>query len=242
VATFTATVDLNMRWFGNDLVGQAGDTYRIADALYDEFNAAFGTTGLIPGLSWIVIDESTTDVVGGVTVSGVAASRRVIVASSSVAAAWQSSATVFAKVYATSTQSVPHDVATTMNFDTVESDIHGFWSSTQPTRLTVPSGFGGVPFIVQAGTFTELDPVQDVILYVRSNVDTGGIRGTQQSFPQTGSNNNPIGYIATPPVPVLLNAGDYIEFIVYVDSLTGDKTFGTAGGGSPTWMAITRLG
>lgn len=60
MATFTSTSDLNIRWLGNDLVGPAGTVHRIPDALYDEFDAAYGA--IIPGLSW-----TSTDEIDGVT-------------------------------------------------------------------------------------------------------------------------------------------------------------------------------
>lgn len=56
MAKFTATVPLNIKWYGNDLVGPAGTIHRIPDAFYDEFVAAFGS--LIPGLTWVTTDET----------------------------------------------------------------------------------------------------------------------------------------------------------------------------------------
>jgi nitrous oxidase accessory protein NosD len=58
VARFTASVPLNIKWNGNELVGASGATHRIPDALVDEFTAAFGSS--IPGLSWVTQDETTT--------------------------------------------------------------------------------------------------------------------------------------------------------------------------------------
>ena len=60
MATFTADVPLNMRWFGNEINGAVGATHRINDALYEEFNTAFA--GRIPGFAWIAINEATGDV------------------------------------------------------------------------------------------------------------------------------------------------------------------------------------
>ena len=55
MAKFTASVPLNIRWFGNEIAGAAGATHRIPDALYDEFNGAYA--GVIPGLTWVEDDE-----------------------------------------------------------------------------------------------------------------------------------------------------------------------------------------
>lgn len=58
MSKFTAGIDLDLKWNGNDLSGPAGTEFRIPDALYDEFNDAYA--GLIPGLTWTVIDELGT--------------------------------------------------------------------------------------------------------------------------------------------------------------------------------------
>lgn len=55
MAKFTSSVPLNIRWLGNELAGPAGTVHRIPDALYEEFDAAFG--GLIPGLTWTDTNE-----------------------------------------------------------------------------------------------------------------------------------------------------------------------------------------
>ena len=144
-----------------------------------------------------------------------------------------------AKVYYTTTQDVPHNTNTVMTMDSVESDPAGYWSAGSPTKLTVPTGKGGVPFLVMGGSFTLLDPAQDVIMFVQVN-GSDGVRGSTRSYPQTGTNNNPVGYIATEPVPVVLQDGDYIELVIYIDNAAGPGTFGFSGN-SPTWLALVRL-
>jgi hypothetical protein len=138
------------------------------------------------------------------------------------------------------TESVNHNTATDMTFDTAVHDPDGYWSAGDPTKLTIPAGKGGV-FIVQAGTFVggTAVPTQDCIIYIQKN-DTEGVIGSVRSYPQTGANGNPIGYIATNPVTVALTEGQYVKFIVYIDNPAGAITFGNSLG-SPTWIALTRL-
>jgi glycerophosphoryl diester phosphodiesterase len=57
MAKFTATVPLDLRYFGNEIVGAAGATHRIEDSLADEFESQFGDR--IPGFTWVVQDEAT---------------------------------------------------------------------------------------------------------------------------------------------------------------------------------------
>jgi hypothetical protein len=144
-----------------------------------------------------------------------------------------------AKVYFSATQSVGHNTNTAMLMDTVESDSGGYWSPDAPTRLTVPVGKGGVPFIVAGGSFTTLSPAQDCIVFIRVNGNSG-VRGSTRSYPQTGTNDNPIGYIATKSVPVVLEDGDFIELVVYFDSPGETGNFGHSGS-SPTWLSLVRL-
>lgn len=56
MAKFTAQVALNIKWYGNELVGPPGTVHRIPDALYDEFHAQVEPT--IPGIvTWNPTDE-----------------------------------------------------------------------------------------------------------------------------------------------------------------------------------------
>jgi hypothetical protein len=57
VAKFTASVPLNLEWFGYQIVGAAGATHRIDDALADEWAAGPGAH--IPGFAWVLQDETT---------------------------------------------------------------------------------------------------------------------------------------------------------------------------------------
>jgi hypothetical protein len=144
-----------------------------------------------------------------------------------------------AKGYSTTTQSVPDNTNTAMLMDSIESDGEGYWSSHAPTRLTVPAGKGGVPFIVAGGTFTTLSPANDCIVFIRVNGGSG-VRGSTRSYSQTGTNHNPIGYIAAKTVPVVLEDGDYIELVIYFDSPGDTGIFGHSGN-SPTWLSLVRL-
>ena len=56
MAKFTCTEPLNIAWHGNDLIGTSTTTYRIPDALYDEFVASVVPT--IKGtVTWVSTDE-----------------------------------------------------------------------------------------------------------------------------------------------------------------------------------------
>lgn len=65
MATFTATVPLNIRWNGLALQGAAGDRLRIPDALYEEFRDE-----VVPNIPGGVTWESRTDLVFDVTAYG----------------------------------------------------------------------------------------------------------------------------------------------------------------------------
>ena len=66
MATFTASVDLDLRYFGNAVVGTAGTTHRIPDALAEEFEEDVAPG--IPGFAWVVQDEGSTILAGTITV------------------------------------------------------------------------------------------------------------------------------------------------------------------------------
>lgn len=61
MAKFTASVPLNIRWYGNEINGAAGATHRIPDALSEEFAA--NEAARIPGFAWVIEDE-TSAIVG----------------------------------------------------------------------------------------------------------------------------------------------------------------------------------
>lgn len=155
-----------------------------------------------------------------------------------------------AKVYSSTTQSIPHNPSPppALTFDTVESDPDGYWSSGASTRLTIPAGLGGFPVLLLGGTFTNDNVGSDLLIEIWKNgaVMRGGIHTSPGANPLHNP-GQPQGYVMPEPVidPAPVD-GDYYELRVYQDQGTGGGTAAiTVGHASAidaqSWLGIIRL-
>lgn len=114
--------------------------------------------------------------------------------------------------------SLPQYQETRIPFNTVSYDDYGFFNPAQPSRLTIPAGFG----ITRAKlTFTtetsfSVNPYNALITVKKNGQYTSGIPGTgRQASPPS---YNPQVMATTAWIPV--NAGDYFELFVYVNGIS----------------------
>lgn len=115
-----------------------------------------------------------------------------------------------ANVSRSTAQSCSSGVQTTISFDTEMYDLRNMWSSGAPTRLTVPSGMGGIYYI---GGQLEFDPngvgSRQALLLVNGAVVA------RQAGDNAGS-GLPSRYNVSRDVA--LNAGDYVELAAFQNS------------------------
>lgn len=107
-----------------------------------------------------------------------------------------------------SAQSIPTGTFTAITFDDPAlSDLGGFWNSANPTRLTVPSGMGGVYRVSVFGAFaTSNVGIRQWNLRVNgSTYEQLVIIDPNVSYPTADGNS----------IELPLSAGDYVEFAVY---------------------------
>jgi hypothetical protein len=111
------------------------------------------------------------------------------------------------------TQSVANNTSTPLTFDMNEYDTSGIHStSVNPSRFTVPSGLGGTWLatcqvqIEQAGT-------PGLVMALSINVN-----GSPVNNQVTTPTSNEFSPTMTLSVPLLMNAGDYMECIVFQGS------------------------
>lgn len=124
-----------------------------------------------------------------------------------------------AKVYNSTTQSIPDNSETAATFDTEEWDTDGFHSvSSNTSRLTIPAGLGG-KYLLTGGGFWNSNPVSPHAGFKKNGntwIRSSGASGRAAS-----------SYSETTVVVADLVAGDYVEFLVYQNS-GGAVTFGHA--------------
>lgn len=117
-----------------------------------------------------------------------------------------------------STQSIPNVTFEPITFDNpAVSDLGGFWNNSNPTRLTVPTGLGGVYLITAVGSFAVNG----------SGVRQLNIRINGSTYYQMLSIAPTIldVYRGTSSIELVLAAGDYIELTPYQTS-GGSLDFG----------------
>lgn len=136
-----------------------------------------------------------------------------------------------AKVWLTTSVPIPNLIETVLPFGQVGPDSGGFWSAAQPTRLTIPSGAGGVYLVVAHGVFSggaEANRITGFRLNGTSILGLSRLVGAGSS----------IAVVATQIVR--LQDADYLEMRMYQDS---GATLNAIGGQSyETSFMITRLG
>ncbi len=111
----------------------------------------------------------------------------------------------------TTTFEVPDDALTAVEFTAADvRDTDGYHSTvTNATRMTVPTGLGGLYEV--GGNVSWNAGIGNRVLRLRKNGST-----TFGSVQQVVGTGEFVGQSVC--VPVLLNAGDYVEAVVYQDS------------------------
>jgi hypothetical protein len=150
----------------------------------------------------------------------------------------------YARVYRSTLQIIPHNVETTITWDTESLDQGGYWASGAPTRLTVPSAHDGLFQIRGVLTMTPERTSSDdgtgieVHLY-KNGAEIAKSRWNYQHDGHTVGSSGP----ATVSAQLIdeAQAGDYFEMKVlqYTESETGTKN--TYPLPNQTYFEIARL-
>ena len=141
-----------------------------------------------------------------------------------------------ARVYRATNQSIPSASTTSVIYTDVETDTHGYFNSSHPTRLTVPVGMGGWHLVHAAGVFD----ITHVIQRHFQAIDRNG-SGEYTTRSGIGAASGIFGSISFPTTLVRwLNAGDYVEHRVYQSS-SGAQDFGGGGTGTKPTFTIVKL-
>jgi hypothetical protein len=144
-----------------------------------------------------------------------------------------------ARAVRTSAQSIPNVIPTAITLETADGDIGapaGIWSSsTNPDRLTVPTGADGLYLIIGQASFA---PPSSALGTMRSlSVTKNGIGIAQSNLPPAGANI----YSTNVMVMTLAKgvAGDYFKMNAFQDS-GGALNVGGAGTNS-SWFSFYKL-
>lgn len=116
---------------------------------------------------------------------------------------------VGARVYRTTTQSIPNSTYTAISFDGELFDTHGFHDGTNPTRLTIPTGLAGYYLIEALCVFNGGGGGS-------ARISTVALNGTD-FFLQAGSGTTSSTHVPQATV-YYLDEGDYIELWAFQDS------------------------
>ena len=144
--------------------------------------------------------------------------RRVILGIAAALISFQAAAFDGAMVGLSANQSLANGVNQPISWASTDYDTKGFWSASQPTRLTIPAGVSWVRLVasqVYSGSscagFRQL-----IILKNKTPVNYGWFRGDPVvNHPATcGTTSDAQGM--TPVIPVV--AGDYFEMTAYQSS------------------------
>jgi len=120
-----------------------------------------------------------------------------------------------ARVYRSTTQSLPDGVYTPLSWDTTLRDDEGYWDVSNPTRLTAPSDGW---YVFTAGFNTSSAPTS-----VRTKWQVNGTKILDFNRISGQGSNDARAHACTE----YLNAGDYVEFLAYASD--GSAVTGVAG-------------
>lgn len=126
----------------------------------------------------------------------------------------------------TSDQSISNNTATAISWDTVTCDTSGFYSSSSPTRLTIPSEFAGKCVIVTAGIRWDSNTTGGRFSVIRKNSSAECASETATAGQIYGR-----GYTNITKTFCNLNDGDYFDIQVTQNSgaalnvTADDRTF-----------------
>ena len=116
------------------------------------------------------------------------------------------------KAYNNTTQSIPNATATALTFNAEEADTDAFHDNgTNPSRLTIPTGQGGV-YLVTAFAYFGINGTGNRFLWLR--VNGSAVRGGGASEEGHLTRDTRLGLAAI----LVLAAGDYIEAFVQQDT------------------------
>ena len=122
----------------------------------------------------------------------------------------------YAKVYRAGSLTVPHNTNTLVPFTSAPHDPGGYWDGS--TRLIVPVGRGGVPFLIWANTFAADQPSPDGSIQPLVNAAglTDGIIQFIRASEQAGGYG--LDWLGTPPTVQTLADGDAVTLQLWQDS------------------------
>lgn len=126
----------------------------------------------------------------------------------------------FVKIHRDETLSVAHDTVTPVPFTSATHDPQGYWDDD--TKLVIPTGKGGVPFLVWGNVFLDEHPSPDgnIAIYKNgSSIDHDGLETFIKSTEQADGFG--LGWISTPPVVHVFEDGDELTFVLWQDSGEG---------------------
>lgn len=213
----------------NHPVSQISDSTAIGHSLLTAADAAAARTAISAQLAGSI---------GSVAVSGTPVSGQVPVASSGSAAAWGAPPQAVlptCRVYRSGNQTgFASGSATVVTWNAETEDTHNFHDLvTNPSRITVPAGLGGLYLITVGIKLTEdtTSPYGNRSVFVMLNGTTSLI-----DYEDTGAK---VQFAATVSIVTRLAAGDYLTTGCWQDSGASLSAVGTA---HETRMEVTRIG
>ncbi|WP_433224463.1 hypothetical protein [Microtetraspora malaysiensis] len=114
-----------------------------------------------------------------------------------------------ATVARSTTQPIADSAAVEISWSSANYQSHPIWSASQPTRLTVPSGWDGIYLVGANVEFASGSATGYRQIYIRTN--GSAIRG-RQTVPSVGS-GTPTRIEYSRPLP--LRGGDYVEITAF---------------------------
>jgi hypothetical protein len=148
------------------------------------------------------------------------------------------------KVHLASDQTIPEEVWTALVFGASDWDTESYWSSGNPTRLTIPAAHSGLYFIRGNCVWEQVseDCSTQGRIY-RNGIAIPASHSGQYVNRAAGGDtwlptNNLVNF------EVYLNAGDYIEFFVWCGLSLGTsmKAVGNSNQFYASWLSVERIG
>lgn len=150
---------------------------------------------------------------------------------------WQpssSGSSLGAAVYRASDFSLADRTPTKVILSTVVFDDGAFWSSGDPTRLTIPVGAGGAYVISGLGSWDSGQPGPHYARIYVNNIERAS---------SMGDTNAPVPYLEPASVSTVLklNAGDYVELVLEHAANVVGTAYTVKGGTTRTFLQLGRL-
>lgn len=125
---------------------------------------------------------------------------------------WTSKLGAGATATITTNQTITDSVSTTVDWDETTQDTDGFWNSSNPSRMTIPEGYGGVYVVTSAARF-DVGGTGDRRVKIVPSWSAGGVNHNRVASIAAASATT----MTTVPGPsdrFYLRAGDYVEMEV----------------------------